>query len=135
MPEVSTVVLGSAAEGSCPAQPAFRCTLKVGGTRATWVHVAGDVNPLTSPQLRDTLRGAELNARLIVLDMRDVTSIDSSGVGVILEASNDFEWGGARLWVVPGPVVDRTLTLAGVADQIATFELPMTEPAPELHLV
>ncbi|HEY4897174.1 MAG TPA: STAS domain-containing protein [Solirubrobacteraceae bacterium] len=113
-----------------PGAPHFDCTLNTGGTRAAWIHVAGELDILTSPRLLQALREAELNARLVVVDLREVTFIDSSGVHVIVGASHDYEWGGVRLMVVPSRVVDRMFALCGVGGQLSTFELSPGEAVP-----
>jgi anti-anti-sigma factor len=121
--------------GSRAGPSPFLCTLNTGGTRAAWVHVAGELDLVTSRELERTLREAQLHARLIVLDARGVTFIDSSGVHVILDASAAAEWGGARLMLVPGPAVDRMLRVSQVRGQVWTFELDVPAPASELRLV
>jgi anti-anti-sigma factor len=133
MPQRSEVSSPTAA-GSCVPAPPFLCTLNTGGTRAAWVHVAGELDLLTSPELERTLRAGELHARLVVLDTREVTFIESCGVDVILDAIKDAEWGGARLLLVPGAAVERMLAASGVSEQISTFDLPPNEPASWLHL-
>jgi anti-sigma B factor antagonist len=115
--------------------PPFRCTLAVGETRSAWVHLAGEVDLQTSPQLESALREAQLDASLVVLDAREVTFIDSSGVHAILDASEACEWGGARLMLVPSAAVERILELAGVRDRLTTFDLSAHEPAFALRLV
>ena|SRR5450759_3575784 len=92
MPQTFDVSSPTAAGSYAPAAP-FLCTLTTGGTRAAWIHVAGELDLVTSPQLKRTLRTADLHARLVVLDAREVTFIDSAGVHVILDASKNAEWG------------------------------------------
>jgi anti-sigma B factor antagonist len=115
--------------------PPFLCRLAVGETHAAWVHLAGEVDLQTSPQLESTLREAQLDASLVVLDAREVTFIDSSGVHAILDASEACEWGGARLMLLPSAAVERILELAGVRDRLTTFDLSANEPAFALRLV
>jgi len=60
---------------------------------ASVVRVRGDVNWITSRQLRDELKTsmtAGAPARLIV-DLRDATHVDSSGLGALLEAMRDAD--------------------------------------------
>jgi anti-anti-sigma factor len=106
----------------------FRCAVTPGGTNAARVEVAGELDLLTAPQLASALREAQLNASLVVLDTREVTFIDSAGVHVILDASRGSEWGGARLVVATSAVVDRFLGLAGVAEQVSTFDISQYAP-------
>ncbi len=75
---------------------------------------------------------AQLSAHLVVLDLRELTSIDSSGIHVILDAAHCGRYGG-RLTLVRGPgEVDRELTLNGVCDQMLVFDLHPAEPAEAL---
>jgi anti-anti-sigma factor len=108
--------------------PPFRCTLRTGGSRAAWVDVSGELDMLTSPQLANTFKEAELHARLVVLDMRAVSFMDCSGLRVLLAASTEFEWGGARLMVVASSAVDRILTLTGACERIGTCDLSSVDP-------
>ena len=108
----------------------FLCSWQTGGSGAAWVHVAGELDPASSPQLEETLAEAQLAARMVVLDLRELTSIELSGVHVILDAADRARrcWG--RLMLVRGPAeVDRELTLSGASEEMLIFELDSTEPA------
>jgi hypothetical protein len=59
---------------------AFICTWREGGPRAAWVHAAGKLGPADGALLERTLRRAEDQARVVVLDLRELTFIDASGV-------------------------------------------------------
>lgn len=121
-------VSDSSPSGAVP----FECTLNAAGRRAAWVHVAGELDLVTSPQLERTLRAAQLHARMIVLDTRDVSFIDCSGVHVILDANAGADWGAPRLVLVPSPVVERLLKLANVYSEVWTFDLDPSEPGPQV---
>jgi anti-sigma B factor antagonist len=127
--------VSQASEISAPdrsiAGPPFQCAVSPNGQNAAWVHVAGELDLLTAPQLDRALREAQTQARLVVLDAREVTFIDSAGIHVVEAASKHSERGGARLLVATGPVLDRMLALTGVAQQISTFELSPTEQRPD----
>ena len=108
----------------------FLCSWQTGGSGAAWVHVAGELDPASAPQLEETLAEAQLAARMVVLDLRELTSIELSGVHVILDAADRARrcWG--RLMLVRGPAeVDRELTLSGASEEMLIFELDSTEPA------
>ena len=51
--------------------PAFVCSRTNGGLEAAWVHVAGDLDIATAPQLERTLRDSSSQARLVVHDLRE----------------------------------------------------------------
>jgi anti-anti-sigma factor len=135
MPPASAVI--SSPQTSRPASPPppFECSWQAGGFGAAWVHVAGEVDIATSPQLLQALGEAQRDARLVVLDVREVTFIDSAGVHAILAAAATARREGHRLMLVRGHAhVDRVLALTGASAQISTFDLHPTEPAPTLHL-
>jgi len=132
VPQVS-VLTSPTAVGST-ASPPFLCTWQMGGSGAAWVHVAGELDLATSPQLGETLAEAQLAARLVVLDLRELTSIDISGVRSILDAAHGARRYGGRLMLVRGPAeVDRELALSGACDQMLIFDLDPTEPARTLQ--
>lgn len=70
-----------------------------------------------------------------MLDTREVSFIDCSGVHAILDAGAGADRDLPRLLLIPGPVVERFLTLAGIDEQIWTIELDPSEPERRLPLV
>lgn len=111
----------------------FASSWEIGGWGAAWVQVTGELDLITSPQFRQTLEEAQRAARVVVLDLRELSFIDSSGVHVILDAARDSRRNGGRLLIVRGPVqVDRVLALTDVCKQVVIFDLAPTEPAPAL---
>jgi anti-anti-sigma factor len=48
------------------------------------VAASGEIDMSTSPELRAALRDPEAQAPVVVLDLREVTFMDSSGLGVIV---------------------------------------------------
>lgn len=110
--------------------PTFVCSWQIGGWDAAWVQVTGELDLATSPQFRQTLGEAQRAVRMVVLDLRELCFIDSSGVHVILDAARDARRYGGRLLIVRGPApVDRVLTLMGVSKQVTIFDFAPAEPA------
>jgi len=100
------------------------------------VQIAGELDLATSRQFRQTLGEAQRAARIVVLDLRELCFIDSSGVHVILDATRDARRYGGRLLIVRGPApVDRILALTEVSKQAVIFDPAPTELAPALHHV
>ena len=128
----STVTRSTAVDS--PAVPVrFLCRWQRGAFGAAWVLAAGELSPATSPRLCQTLAEAQLCARLVVLDLRELTSIDGSGLDVILDAAEGARRYGGRLMLVRPPgEVDRELTLSGASDQVLVFDLDPAEPARSL---
>jgi anti-anti-sigma factor len=119
LPQASRVP--SSSVGPFSVAPPFGCTLTAGASRAAWVHVSGELDLLTSSQLEDTLREAQLHARLVVLDARDVCFIDTAGIHVIVDAIELSDWGGAPLVLLASPAVEAMLTVVGLREPMPTL--------------
>ena len=134
MPTASAVTPVTLTGRPAPSPP-FECSWQAGGFGTAWVRAAGVLDLETSPRLRETLGQAQLDARLVVLDVREITFIDTAGVHVIVDATREARREGHRLMLVRGSAaVDRVLVLTGASSQISTFDLDPTEPAAMLHL-
>ena len=131
MPQATAVRSPFIARG-CAAPP-FVCSWEIGGGGAGWVQVAGELDLATSPLFRQTVGEAQRAACVVVLDLRELCFIDSSGVHVILDAARDASQNGGRLAVVRGPAaVQRVLTLTEVGKQVRLLDLLPDAPAPVL---
>lgn len=136
MPQAS-VVTSSAAASLRAAPPQCVCSWEAGGSEAAWVHVSGELDHASAPKLSQTVHDARLHARLVVLDLREVTFMESSAVHVILDAAGDARETGGRLILVRGPThVDSVLTLTGACEEVEIFDLAPSEPPAQvlLHL-
>jgi stage II sporulation protein AA (anti-sigma F factor antagonist) len=99
--------------------PAFACTCRHSGLGTIWVHVTGGLELATAPALEQTLTDAQPRAVLVVLDLRELTSIDRAGVEVIVGASLRARETGRRLILVRVPPhVDRMLAVTGTSDAV-----------------
>lgn len=109
--------------------PGFRCTLRDGGLDVAWVRVSGELDIATAPILEQTLRRAEQRALRIVLDLRELAFLDSSGVHVILDAALRATAARRRLVLVRGRAqVDRVLDLTAASDDLEIVDLDPVEP-------
>lgn len=81
---------------------AFSCTATHGGLDAAWVHVVGELDIETAPQLERLLRKSQQRAHLTVLDLRELTSMDCVSVDTIVAASLRARNAGRRLVLVRG---------------------------------
>jgi anti-sigma B factor antagonist len=114
---------------SSVAEPAFACTLRDDGFGATWVCVAGELDHATAPRLASMLAKATRLARIVVVDLRELTRVDSTGVGAIVDASYSARRDGRRLVIVRGlPRVERLLALIGASHVVEIVELAAGEP-------
>jgi len=119
----------SIAAGADVPAPTFVCSHANVGFGAAWVHVAGELDCATAPQLDRSLREAELQTRLVVLDLREVPFMDSSGVHAIVDASVRAREVGCRLVLLRGPPdVDRMFALTGSSDEVEICDVGRGEP-------
>ena len=108
----------------------FGCTFRQSGRDAAWVRVRGELDIATAPLLEQTLREAELCARRVVLDLRELTFMDCAGMHVILDATSDARQAEGQLVLVRGPSrVDRVFTLTGTSDAVEIVDLDPVAPA------
>jgi anti-sigma B factor antagonist len=114
---------------SSAAVPTFRCTSSDDGFGAAWVRVAGELDHAAAPQLASMLSHTTRLARIVILDLRELTRVDSSGVGAIVDASRSARRVGRRLILVRGPQrVERLFALTGASDAVEIVDLAAGEP-------
>jgi len=78
--------------------------------------VSGELDIATATHLREhTSRQLAEPAELVVLDLTDVSFIDSSGLHALLDAAAQDD---SRLRIVPSPICLRLLDITGVRDQL-----------------
>jgi anti-anti-sigma factor len=96
---------------------------------AALVRLAGELNLATAPRLAQVLCEATRRARLIVVDLRGLTRVDTAGVGAILDASRSARRDRRRLVLVRGlSQVERLLALSGASDGVEIVDLAAGEP-------
>jgi len=111
----------------------FTCSCTNGDPRAEWVRVGGELDIARAPQLERTLDACQ--ARLVVVDLRELTFIDSSGLHAIINAGIRARRSGRRLVLVRVPSdVERILTLTGISDHVEIADAdPVTPPVHALQ--
>jgi anti-sigma B factor antagonist len=109
--------------------PVFGCSRSNDGLGAAWIHVSGQLDVATASQLKQTLAEAQSDARLIVLDLRELVFMDTAGVHVIVDASAAARRDGRRVVLVRAPdQVHRMFALTGTSADIDVVELDPGEP-------
>jgi anti-sigma B factor antagonist len=103
----------------------FRCESSTAGD-ATWVQPIGELDLDTAPLLDQELATARAaGADRIILDMRALTFMDSTGLRLVIRWDTDAREQGFTFAMVPGPeVVQRVFRLTGMADVIPVAEPP-----------
>ena len=92
----------------------------------TVISVSGELDLASSPALEEELeRVAQSDAQLVVVDLRNLEFMDSTGLSVLVRAHQRAEENGRRLGLVNGSQqVQRLLTLTGVADRLTLTDVP-----------
>jgi anti-anti-sigma factor len=103
----------------------FRCESRRDGDVA-WVQPIGELDLDTATNLDQELAAVrEAGAARIVLDMRALTFMDSTGLRLVIRWDTDARQGGFEFAIVPGTeVVQRVFRLTGMDDVIAIAEPP-----------
>ena len=90
------------------------------------LRVSGELDLASSPALEQELdRAVAQSPTLIIIDLRELEFIDSTGLSVLIRAHQRAQEGGHRLGIVNGSrQVRRLLTLTGVAERLTIVEQP-----------
>jgi anti-sigma B factor antagonist len=108
-----------------PHLPQYEVEIVSNGS-ASIVRVSGEFDMSAAEHLRDRLSFVDPgDAAELVLDLRETTFIDSSGVGVIVELWNQSREDGFDFSVLPADGVRQLLELTGL-----TGSLPIIENVP-----
>ena len=108
-----------------PPPDSFRCeTGRDGDT--SWVRPIGELDLDTTPELDRELTAARAaGAGRIVLDLRGLAFMDSTGLRLVIRWDTAAREEGFEFAIVPGPeVVQRVFRLTGMQDQIPVAPPP-----------
>ena len=90
------------------------------------IAVSGELDLASSPTLEESLeRVFASGTPLVILDLRELEFMDSTGLSVLIRAHQTAENAERRLLLVKGPPqVQRLLTLTGVGERLALVDAP-----------
>ena len=96
------------------------------GDDAVLIGVSGELDLASSPELeRELERGVASDVDLLIVDLRKLEFMDSTGLSVIVRAHQKATQSGKRLAIVKGPQqVQRLLSLTGVAERLTLVDSP-----------
>ena len=106
-------------------QSDFRVDVRSEGRTAV-IAVSGELDLASSPSLDGELeRALDSGAETLVLDLRQLEFMDSTGLSVIVKAHQRLTASGRQLSLVRGPQqVQRLLDLTGVAERLQLADTP-----------
>lgn len=105
------------------AEPTFAVSVRAGGDR-TVVAFTGDLDIAGAEEAREALIGAQSGGGVVLLDLRGLRFMDSSGLRVVLEAHRRSASGG-RLEIATNEGVRRVFDLSGVAALVNLVDPPV----------
>jgi anti-anti-sigma factor len=94
---------------------------------AVLVTLTGELDLATAPAVEDAVIGPVRDGAHVVLDLRGLDFMDSSGVRVIVAAHGAAEQSGGRLTIVraaPGGAVQRVLEISGLEGVLELVDRP-----------
>jgi anti-sigma B factor antagonist len=93
---------------------------------AAIVSISGELDLASSPALEEELeRVAATDASLVIVDLRELEFMDSTGLSVLVRAHQRATENSQRFGLVNGSQqVQRLLSLTGVADRLMLAETP-----------
>ncbi len=96
------------------------------GDQAVVIGVTGELDLASSPGLEQELeRVVNSGVELVIVDLRQLEFMDSTGLSVLVRAHQQAVEAGRRFAVVRGPQqVQRLLTLTGVAERLTLVDSP-----------
>jgi anti-anti-sigma factor len=94
--------------------------------RGTVLTVTGELDLASSPALEQELqRAREGGAELVVVDLRELEFMDSTGLNVLVKAHHEAQESGRRFGLVRGTAqVQRLLSLTGLEDRLIIVDAP-----------
>lgn len=107
--------------------PSFELAVETGDERVTFIP-RGELDLATAPEVEDKVLSALRDGDAeVVLDLRELTFMDSTGVRTIVAAHQVAEEGGRRLCVVRPPresAVSRVIEISGIDDALGLVDAP-----------
>jgi anti-sigma B factor antagonist len=93
---------------------------------AALIAISGELDLASAPALEETLDHAlKSDVRLVILDLRDLEFMDSTGLSVLVRGHQAAEEAGRRLTLIQGPPqVKRLLNLTGVTERLIVVDSP-----------
>jgi anti-sigma B factor antagonist len=94
--------------------------------RAAVIIVSGELDLASAPALEDELdRAATDGADLLIVDLRELEFIDSTGLGLLIKANRQAEAAGRRFAIVRGQSqVQRLLGVTGIEERLTLVDTP-----------
>lgn len=91
---------------------------------AVRIRVRGELDMSSAPGLTDAISNAGGQAPTVLLDLSDVSFLDSSAIGALVASGRDLAGTGGRLQIGPrSGIVTRVLEITGLAKPSDAFDV------------
>lgn len=99
--------------------------------RSTHIAPCGELDIATTPELEQALADATASAVAeIVLDLRELTFMDSTGLRALAQANTRADARGVALSIIRGPrQIERVLEISGLGSLLPLVDAPPAEGA------
>jgi anti-anti-sigma factor len=102
----------------------FQVEVRREGSAAV-IAISGELDLASGPRLEVELAALDAGVRLVVVDLRNLEFMDSTGLSIIVRAHQRLAEQDCELSLVRGsPQVQRLLDLTGVAERVRLVEAP-----------
>ena len=102
----------------------FTCAVHGQGRGVAWVSARGELDLASTPKFQRSLAGVLERALVIIVDLRQLTFVDSTGLHAIIDADARARRTGHRLVFIRGSErIHRLFTLVGLTDQLKIVDL------------
>lgn len=93
--------------------------------RSTRIAPCGELDIATTPELEQALDAAANGGGEIVLDLRELTFMDSTGLRALAQANTRAEETGVALSIIRGPrQIERVLEISGLGALLPLVDAP-----------
>ena len=102
-------------------QPTFELRTAAAATDTVVVTVLGEIDMTTAPELADALAAATPSVRRVVVDLSNVTFLDSSGLSALVRSRRELAGAGVDLGIVapPSSLARRVIGIAQLDSTLA----------------
>jgi anti-anti-sigma factor len=113
----------------------FECRFHCEGRGAAWVSASGELDFGSAPQFEQTVNEALEHALLVIIDLRTLTFIDSTGLHAITDADTRARQNEQRLVLIRGSdQVGLLIDLVGLTGRLKILDLtPVARPSSHHH--
>ena len=92
---------------------------------AAVIAISGELDLASGPRLEEELAALNPDVRMVVVDLRNLEFMDSTGLSIIVRAHQRLAEHDCELSLVRGsPQVQRLLDLTGVAERVRLVQAP-----------